>query len=265
MSERAIQTGKKQSILTIGSKRNPTLVILLGLAAYAWAVLAVMASRPGGLALCFAPEHTTSDRFLLAVRAEFSRLPLGEIAAEWILMVLAMMLPVITPHLAVFAARIYRAQRNTAVAAAVAGYMLTWILVGIAVCIALLASRALVAVTGMGMLSSLLAYVVAIGWIWLPIRRAAFFRCHASPLLYGAQSQWVRHSFRYGLGLGKNCSIVCLPLMAAPMISGQPFFVMFFVAHALLLERVSPKPNTDGAKTALSIVCLLLMAVSLAQ
>ena len=218
---------------------NAAAVWGLSLSALCWATLAILAQRGDHLALCLTPPATLIDGVMAGLSAQLYQLsPLG-LAAEWALMIGAMMLPLAVPHLSIFQARLYRRMQQPALAAALAGFVLVWLGIGFVAVPLMLVLRAVAGVDGWGWLVPVLAYSAAILWCFATPRQRAFRQCHAVPVVCGNGPAVYRTAFGYGLRLGSRCSITCGLAMAAPMLSGQGILAMALVTHVLLTERLS--------------------------
>ncbi len=223
--------------------------------------LGVAAHQTGGLAICFGSGQLIAHKFLSAFRAEIYYTGFGRPAVEWFLMVAAMMLPIIAPHLVLLRARIFRSQQTKAILAVIAGYMVVWCLIGVPLYLILIAFRASVALFDAHSIAPLLMYLFAIGWVWMPQRQRALNRCHRPPVLAGPTGQIVQTAGHYGLRLGRDCAVVCLPAMVAPMFAGQPLVMMFIVTHALLAERILQQPHNNRPSWIVAFVCMLGLAI----
>jgi hypothetical protein len=130
--------------------------------------------------------------------------------------------------------------------------------VGIVICVLLVMFRVIDILTGMDWLAPILAYAIAIAWLNMPRRKKLIKQSHKVPILYNLNSQLAIEAFGYGIKFGKNCSKICLPIMAAPMIAGQGLLAMFAITHLLLSERMSMHVENQPSNTGI-VTCLLAM------
>jgi predicted metal-binding integral membrane protein DUF2182 len=245
------------SLLQSKAIQNPGVIWPLLLSALGWLVLALFSGRSGGLELCLGVGSGTFER----VRASFD---LGlflanpvRLAAEWAAMVAAMMLPVIVPHLSILCARTHPAFKRQVLVAALAGYLGIWLLLGVPLVPILLLTHAVGEVISWPILLPVLAYGAAAIWLFVPIRCAALRRCHRVPIFYGGSTAQQRGAFTYGMRLGGVCAVICLPAMAAPMLSGQGLMAMFLVTQVLLSERLTPSPRAAVFVVPMGLIALL--------
>ncbi len=212
-------------------------------AAVGWVGLALLAKSDLGLALCLgAPTQGWVAGFSSALDYQlFAAAPVW-LAGEWALMVLAMMVPLALPHLAVFRNRLFRRDQDAATCAALAGFILIWMLMGIVAVPAMLGLHALAMLPGMGWAVPVSAYAIAIAWCFAGVRLRAFRRCHAVPVLHGTGKPVRRGAARYGMRLGGHCVGTCGFAMVAPMLAGQGLIAMALVTHVLLVERLAHRP-----------------------
>jgi predicted metal-binding membrane protein len=187
----------------------------------------------------------------------------------WVVMMVAMMLPALTPALCRYRhafSRIDSRSRDRLTAIAGAGYFVVWTVVGVVVYPvgSLLATMAMdrpdvarLVPTAIGVL------VVGAGLLQLSAwkaRRLAACREHpehSRPLAEDARSAW-----RHGLRLGWHCGLACANLMAIALVLGvMNVRPMAIVAAAITIERLGPtRANVTrplgGAVVGLGIVIL---------
>jgi predicted metal-binding membrane protein len=194
-------------------------------AAAAWTVLAVGPEGPHGLA---AQE------------------------AAFVLMVVAMMVPLRLPVVRYVAASSLRSRRARSVAAFLAGYVAVWAMAGAGIVLALGALRA-----WLGPLSAVgVAFSAAIAWTLAPARRRRLRGCQqtASLRLRGRSAD--ADCARYGMRIGWSCVAACWALMAAAA-SSHSLGVMAVVWGVQLAERSS---RVSMARTAAVVMAGLALA-----
>ena len=158
--------------------------------------------------------------------------------ARWLVMVVAMMLPLQMDQASMVALRGFRARRGRAVAGFVVGYLLPWVILGLPVAwlTALPWSREPVL--------GLLAFGVAAAWVPTRMRAHALAACHRRPA--PAPSGWRAHRdcIVFGAGIGVGCVGSCWALMLACALSGHRLPIMLGGAAVALAERRFFEPPT---------------------
>jgi predicted metal-binding membrane protein len=167
-------------------------------------------------------------------------LPAATIAfVQWLLMVVAMMVPLSVGAIRTTAARSLWRRRHRAIAAFLAGFLVPWAIAGLGISIAVAASmpddaRAIGAVTA-------LAVALAAWWQRSPAKRRALMACHGTRPLAPAGWGAVRDGVGFGASIGTHCLISCWPLMLACAVSGHHPLVMVGAAALGVAERTSPR------------------------
>ncbi|HEY8196618.1 MAG TPA: DUF2182 domain-containing protein [Gemmatimonadales bacterium] len=218
---------------------------LLALAALAWLSIAHMAATMrthAGMSMSSAGPWDASETAGLALM--------------WIVMMMAMMIPSVTPVILLFAG-VSRRRRMEGVAAAPAavftlGYLLAW--TGYAVLAAItqsaLHSAALLS-PSMSSASPLLGgaiLVVAGVYQWLPLKGACLSHCR-SPLGFFS-TEWregVSGALRMGFRHGSYCVGCCWALMALLFVAGVMNLIwVAVIAGFVLAEKVVPNGRLLG-------------------
>ncbi|MEM8849113.1 MAG: DUF2182 domain-containing protein [Pseudomonadota bacterium] len=233
---------------------NPGLVWPLSLGALGWLVLALGAQRAEPLALCLGLDLPSMGRF----RTNFDAMlfyadPLA-ISVEWMAMVAGMMLPLAAVGFGRLVMRAHRLQRACLLVAALLGYVAIWALLGPVVILAIFAVRAWAATAPETIWPNLAPFALAILWTLSPLRRRLLIAAHRVPLLFGPPHTQSWDAVGYGLTLGRRCALVCLPIMAAPMISGLGVIAMLLTTHVLLAERLTHEPRAKPIRLALILL-----------
>ena len=231
----------------------------LGLSIYGWAVLNYLAQGGEELLLCLTLPPSLFDGFLSGLSATLYLISPTALAAEWGLMVLAMMLPMTIPHLSPFCMRLFRNMQLGAVLAALGGFVLVWLAIGLFAVPLMLVLRAVAFVDGMAWFVPAFAYGLAILWSYSALRQKMFRRCHVVPVVCGQGGAVYRAALGYGVRLGGYCGATCGFAMAAPMLSGQGILAMALVTHVLLKERLSHR--VTPAQTAVPLALIGSMAL----
>lgn len=156
---------------------------------------------------------------------------MGEEMSGWTLMVLAMMLPAMTPLFASVARRSYRSRRWRAVLATSGGYVLAW----------MLPLPLLLVVRGLSLGNAPWIATACCGlaalWTMLPFRHRWFAQCHREIPLCPVGLRADRDALRQGLVSGVPCVAGCWPLMLACAFTGHNFVVMIAGTALTLYER----------------------------
>jgi predicted metal-binding membrane protein len=175
----------------------------------------------------------------------------------WMLMVLAMMLPVIAPQARQVALRSLWSQRHRAMAGYLAGYLIVWAALGITV---------LAALHGAGVADPpatvlVAALLVAAGWQTSRPRRQMLRRCGV--LRLGAPRGWAaaRDCATLGLRAGLRCVLTCGPAMVAMAMATHHNLILMAGLLVLMLTERARGPNpTRRAGRPLEAWCLAGLA-----
>jgi predicted metal-binding membrane protein len=177
--------------------------------------------------------------------------------ATWIVMMVAMMLPPLTPQLATF-------PRRGLAALAGAGYFSVWALFGGAVYVlgAAIAAAELrwPAVARQAPLATGLVLVAA-GWLqltgWKADRLARCRACVAPASPDAARA--LRHGFQFGV----LCSACCAGLMAVLLVAGMMHLaVVAALAAVIALERLAPRPERTARATGVFVIVIGVFAIA---
>lgn len=151
---------------------------------------------------------------------------------HWVLMVLAMMLPVAAPHVRLVAMRSLWSRRHRAVVVFLLGYVAVWLVVG-AVLLAVLVALGMEHLDGAWLVGILL---VAAAWQVSRPRRRVLRRCRAIRLGAAAGIAADLNCARAGLGSGLRCMVTCWPAMLAMAVS-HSLLLMVGLLAVMLTER----------------------------
>jgi hypothetical protein len=229
----------------------------LAASATAWALILVRASSVAmGAGMAHSPHHGTAA------------LPLGGPlpawrmeALDWLLMVVAMMLPMVVDPIRTTAARSLWARRHRAIGGFLVGYVTPWALVGLFV-------SGLIAALGVaGWLhlpaGAAIGFAAAAAWQITAIKRRAVFWCHRTTPL--APSGWRadRDCLRYGWMIGWRCLVSCWALMVACVLAGHGIPAMACAAGVGIAERRLPRANLRLASAAVAGLALIYATAAL--
>jgi predicted metal-binding membrane protein len=248
-----------ESLLTAAARAgagSPALRWLLAPAAAAWLILLALSAREHALVLCIAPRATLIDGFFAQSAAAFAAIAPVRWAAEWALMILAMMFPLLVPMVRHVAARNFASRRERSVALFVAGYALVW------AAAAALSSAGLVLVRAGFQAMDLAAWIglvcctLAASWQLSAAKLGAVNRCHGTIALRPWPAHADADAVRFGLLHGTRCVRACLPAMVLPLAGGHGLAAMAAVFAILLAERARPQPQYG-----LSAIVLVLLGL----
>ena len=143
---------------------------------------------------------------------------------HWMLMVMAMMLPLQTRGMRLTAERSLWPRRHRAILGYLLGYLGVWALAGLPLAWAF---------TGLGishrigwMEGTALGFVLAAAWLVSPWKRIAARLCHRTVPLSPTGWQADRDCVRYGWVAGYGCALNCWPLMLVCWLSGHSLLAM---------------------------------------
>lgn len=177
---------------------------------------------------------------------------------HWLLMVLAMMLPLVRGPVRATASRSLWGRRNRAMAGFLAGYVGVWTAAG---ALAILALAAVGAHRVAPPAAAAVAFAAAALWQRTRARRRAVTGCHQTVPL--APRGWPadRDCIRYGGMIGSRCLVSCWAVMAACLLLQHSVVVMVYAALLSAVERYTPRPDQRilcAALAAATVVCALL-------
>jgi predicted metal-binding membrane protein len=235
---------------------TPAFRWLLAPSAAAWLILLWLSAGEHSLALCLAPRASLLEGFFANLAAGFAAIAPARWAAEWVLMIVAMMFPLLVPMVRHIAARSFATRRERSVGLFVASYALVWLAAAAASSVALVAVRAAFQAIDLAAWTGLICCALAAAWQLSAAKVRAVNRCHGTVAL----RPWAPHASRdaigFGLLHGMRCVRACLPAMVLPLAGGHGLGAMAAVFAILLAERARPKPQYR-----LSAIILLLLGV----
>jgi len=186
----------------------------------------------------------------------------GSFLAMWMVMMLAMMLPAVTPALLRYRRALVsepRTRRVTRVLLAASGYFSVWLLSGA------LLYPAGVALAQLAMQSPAIAraiplaagvFALAAGVMQLSAWKSRQLACcrKAPAARGGPPAATPGHAWQLGLLLGVRCSYCCAPLMALLLVFGiMDLATMAAVTAAVCLERLLPRGELLARLSGLAI------------
>jgi predicted metal-binding membrane protein len=240
--------------------RAPTFRWLLAPAAAAWLILLFLSAFEHAIALCLAPRASLLEGLFANMAAGFAAIAPGRWAAEWMLMIVAMMFPLLVPMVRHVAARSFATQRERSVGLFVASYALVWLAAAAASSVALVAVRAAFQAIDLAAWTGLICCALAAAWQLSAAKVRAVNRCHGTVPLRPWAPDANRDAIGFGLLHGTRCVRACLPVMVLPLAGGHGLAAMAAVFAILLAERARPKPQYR--LSAIILVLLGLMTVT---
>ena len=206
----------------------------------------ILASLAGWLAvlaldcMLLVPELClSSDAPIERLRAIGAFNPPAMLMLAWCAMLLAMMPPLLREPLAHLRRRSLVRRRVRAITAFVAGYVAVWLVAGVVLLAAAIATAAAANAMGVPMLLAIGA--IAVGWQVTPVRQICLNRCHWLPRLSAFGFAADRDCVSFGLAHGFWCAASCAPLMLLPIMAPQIHLpLMALLSMSLRLERMAP-------------------------
>jgi predicted metal-binding membrane protein len=223
-----------------GTRFDTWLVVLVSISLVAWLSLALHSSDVTLSRLCSA--GLPFDSFSLA----FAFYSPAQLAAGWLLMLAAMMLPLIVAPLRHVRERSFAHRRARAMCLFVTGYGAVWMIAGIVLQILALQAVALAAQLASSDALVCLALSAAAATLWQvsPAKQWCLNRCHRRPQLAAFGAAADRAAFHFGLSHGAACVGACWALMLLPLFAGHghvlTMLAVMLFAFAERLENAAP-------------------------
>jgi predicted metal-binding membrane protein len=185
----------------------------------------------------------------------------SRMAANALVMTVAMMVPLVVRPLRTVAGRSLWRRRDQAVGFFLVAYLGRS---GIAAIIAtqLALGSGLYTLRNPAISAALCIFAAAL-WQITPVKRAALEECDRTIPLAPAGWAAVRDDLRYGWVIGESCLTNCWAVMAVAWLLPHSSAAMLGTGSILMLERYSARINQRALAGALSIVGLLLLATAL--
>ena len=222
----------------ISPRPAPWLVALAATSLAAWSVLAVDRGEFTPVVLCSAASAWASVSASLDLALVFDS-P-ARLAADWALMLAAMMSPLVVAPLRHVHERSFARRRARAMLLFLAGYAAAWMSAGACLQVLALATRSMAPAP----LCLGLAALAALAWQVSPAKQWCLNRCHRRPPLAAFAAPADRDAFFFGLANGGACAGACWALMLLPLFAG-PAHLAAMVAVTLFvcaerLEAAAP-------------------------
>jgi Predicted metal-binding integral membrane protein (DUF2182) len=223
----------------------------LAASAMAW-VLILARARSGAMGAGSAHSHYHGGTAVLPLVGEASVWRME--ALDWLLMVVAMMLPMVVDPIRTTATRSLWARRHRAIGGFLIGYVTPWALLGLLV-------SGLIAALGVGgwlrLPAAAIGFALAAAWQVTAIKRRAVLWCHRTTPL--APSGWRadRDCLRYGWMIGWRCLVSCWAMMVACVLAGHGILAMACAAVVGVAERQLPRADRRLATAAIAGLALM--------
>ena len=259
-ADAAQSAGIHEPVLTAEARqglRSPAFRWSIAPALAASSLLFLLSGQDRALMICLAPRATLLDGALADIEARLAAIDPARWAAEWTLMIMAMMFPLLVPMIGHVAARSYVFRRERSVALFVAGYALTCAAAATIASIVLIVARSGLALLGLAPLAGLIGCALAALWQVSAAKQRAINRCHGTAPLRPAGYAADRDAIQFGLLHGSRCVRACLPTMALPLLGSHGIGAMAVIFAILLAERARRTPQYG-----LSAIVLLLLGLT---
>jgi len=226
-----------------------TFVALFGATLLAWIYIATIGTSSVSTSDMAMPGMSMSD---MAMPARWTWSYFAVMAAMWVIMMIAMMLPSAAAMILLFAA-IERKQRAASPFVATAkfafAYLLLWAAIGLAAAtLQWQLDRLALLTPAMTMASATFAAITLIAaglYQFTPLKRACLRGCR-SPLEFISQ-YWGRGPFGLGLTHGLYCIGCCWMLMVLLFVVGvMNLRWVAIIAAFVLVEKIAPRGNVVG-------------------
>jgi predicted metal-binding membrane protein len=165
-----------------------------------------------------------------------------EALVDWLLMIVAMMVPLVLFPIRLTAARSLWQRRHRAIGGFLVGYIGPWLLVGCGV-------AALDVALGLDHWLHLLPWLAGVGfavaamWQLTPVRSRALVACHRTVPIAPHGWRADRHCLRFGWLTGAQCVISCWALMVACILAGHNLTAMLCASLIGGAERYFVRPG----------------------
>lgn len=176
----------------------------------------------------------------------------------WMLMVVAMMLPLVLGAARHAAVRSLWRRRTRAIGGFLVGYLAVWLLAGIP---ALLLSRALGLNERARLIGAVAIFAIAAVWQLTPLKERLLLSCHRTAPLAPGGWRADRDCLRYGWLIGGFCLGSCWAMMLACALAGHHPLLMIGVGAIGATERYLPRPDQrifGGLLLGLAVVAVAL-------
>ncbi|MBE5315574.1 MAG: DUF2182 domain-containing protein [Xanthomonadales bacterium] len=212
--------------------------VALLLSTAAWALYLTQAAPSSASAFCWGSAATGAWPSLQSVLQVY---PPQGLAADWLLMLVAMMLPTLVAPLLHVHQRSFRHRRSRAIALFVFGYFSVWMLAGVALILLQLSTH--VSAPGSHWPAAIAA-LLALVWQCSPAKQLCLNRSHQHDALAAFGGCADRDALGFGLKHGLWCVGSCWALMLMPLlITAGHTAAMLAATVVMSAERLEgPRP-----------------------
>ena len=177
----------------------------------------------------------------------------------WMLMAVAMMVPVAAPHARRVGLRSLWPRRHRAVAAFLAAFVAVWAAFGLVTAVPLAASGLHPPPVAVAV-----ALVLAAAWQVAPPRRRALRRCESPRPAPVHRRAADRACLAAGARAGRRCAFTCGPVMVAMALGHGAWLMAGLTAVVLSERRRGPNPERRAGRPHEAVALLALAAAALA-
>lgn len=194
------------------------------------------------------PLAVSAVAWVLMVRAPHVHIHgIAPLLKNWLVMTVAMMLPMVIPPLRLTAQRSFWRRRHLAMAEFLAGYVACWMLVGVAV-----------AFLPMNRTATAIGLVIAAAWQLTRWKQRGLKGCHLSVPLAPKGWRADRDCMRFGWQIGTRCVVSCWALMLVCFLSGHALLPTLLVVGVGVAERYSRRTANQKFLSAVLFAAALL-------
>jgi len=172
----------------------------------------------------------------------------AELTAAWVLMALAMMVPLVVFALRVTAARSLWRRRDRAIGEFLLGYLGAWLAAGAGFAALDVILSLETWLRPLPWLGGAIGFAVAALWQLAPARRRALQACHRTVPLAPHGWRADRDCVRFGWLTGGQCLLSCWPLMVACALVDHGLSAMLCAAAIGAAERYGVRPRQTAQR-----------------
>jgi predicted metal-binding membrane protein len=198
---------------------------MFGLSLMAWVSMTTHFDSAAGFSFAHAHHHQAKS-ILAAWGAETS---------GWMLMIVAMMLPLVAGSARDVAQRSLWFRRQRAIVGFLIGYLSVWLLVGIALSLAVSYGRTQRLFDPNILIG--LSFIMAAVWQGTSVKQRALFSCHRTRPIAPDGLEADRDCMRYGWMIAGSCVVNCWAWMLFCTLTGHHIVAMLFAAFIGISER----------------------------
>jgi predicted metal-binding membrane protein len=172
----------------------------------------------------------------------------------WLVMSVAMMVPLVLDPIRTTAARSLWRRRHRAISGFLTGYLVLWMLFGIVASMAISELQSQIQLEPAQ--AAALGFAAAVLWQVAPVKRRAVLACHRTLPIAPAGWRADLDCLRYGWMVGSSCLVSCWALMLACLLSGHSIPAMACATAVGWTERNRARPNQRLLCAVIAILAL---------